>query len=108
MESFYYYFGQSDVVAIQEVPDATTAAAISMGIKVTGAVNINLNVPISPSEIDAASKSTIGYRAPGNRLREQSILHEELYIPLIRQGILVPIQSLRDPAFMPVWILLLF
>jgi uncharacterized protein with GYD domain len=66
VEFFYYCFGHSDVVAIIEVPDPATAAAISMGIKATGAVDITMSVLISPSEIDAASKKSIGYRAPGN------------------------------------------
>jgi len=66
MEFFYYSFGSSDVVAIVDVPDASTAAAISMGIKATGAVNISLTPLISPSEIDEASKKSVGYRAPGH------------------------------------------
>jgi uncharacterized protein with GYD domain len=65
IDFFYYCFGQSDVVAIVDVPDASTAAAISMGIKATGAVNISMTVLISPKEIDEASKKSVGYRAPG-------------------------------------------
>jgi uncharacterized protein with GYD domain len=65
VDFFYYSFGASDVVAIVEVPDATTAAAISMGIKATGAVEISMTVLISPEDIDNASKKSVGYRAPG-------------------------------------------
>jgi uncharacterized protein with GYD domain len=65
VDFFFYSFGVSDVVAIVEVPDATTAAAISMGIKATGAVEISMTVLISPEEIDNATKKTVGYRAPG-------------------------------------------
>jgi len=65
VEFFYYSFGLSDVVAIVDVPDAITAAAMSMGIKATGAVNISLTVLISPKDIDEAAKKSIGYRPPG-------------------------------------------
>lgn len=65
IEFFYYCFGQSDVVAIMDVPDPATAAAISMGIKATGAVKISLSVLISPKEIDEAAKKSVGYRPPG-------------------------------------------
>ncbi|MBR9999318.1 MAG: GYD domain-containing protein [Cyclobacteriaceae bacterium] len=65
LEFFYYSFGESDVVAIVDVPDAATATAISMGIKATGAVKIYLTVLITPEEIDKAAKKSIGYRAPG-------------------------------------------
>lgn len=65
LEFFYYCFGESDVVAVVEVPDYATAAALSMGIKATGAVNIYLTPLISPEEIDEASKKSFAYRAPG-------------------------------------------
>jgi uncharacterized protein with GYD domain len=65
VELLYYCFGPSDVVAIIEVPDTASAAAISMGIKATGAVNIAMTVLVSPDEIDKASKKSIGYRPPG-------------------------------------------
>ena len=42
MEAFYYSFGSSDVVAIIDMPNVATAAAISIGINSTGAVNIVL------------------------------------------------------------------
>jgi uncharacterized protein with GYD domain len=65
LDFFYYSFGESDVIAIVDVPDAATAAALSMGIKATGAVQISLTVLISPEEIDKASKKSVGYRPPG-------------------------------------------
>jgi uncharacterized protein with GYD domain len=66
IEAFYYSFGPSDVVAIVEMPNAATAAAMSMGITSTGAVDIELTPLIEPKEIDTAAKMTIGYRPPGN------------------------------------------
>lgn len=66
MEAFYYSFGSSDVVAIIDMPNVATAAAISIGINSTGAVNIVLTPLIEPKEIDTAAQMTIGYRPPGN------------------------------------------
>ena len=66
VESFYYSFGTSDVIAIMDMPNVATAAAISIGIKSTGAVNISLTPFIEPKEIDTAARMSIGYRAPGN------------------------------------------
>ncbi len=65
MEAFYYSFGSTDVIAITEMPNVATAAAISIGIKSTGAVDIMLTPLIEPQEIDAAAKMSIGYRPPG-------------------------------------------
>ena len=48
-----------------DVPDTATAAAMSMGIKSTGAVNISLTVLIEPKIIDEAAKKSVGYRPPG-------------------------------------------
>ncbi len=66
MEAFYYSFGSSDVVAIADMPNVSTAAAISIGIKSTGAVDISLTPLIEPKDIDTATQMSIGYRPPGN------------------------------------------
>jgi uncharacterized protein with GYD domain len=65
LECFYYCFGNSDVIAIADVPDSATAAAISMGINSSGAVKLSMTSLLSPSEIDEAAKKTVGYRPPG-------------------------------------------
>jgi len=65
IEAFYYAFGDYDVYAIVEVPDSVTAAAMSMAINSSGLVEVTLTHLLSPAEIDAAAKKTVGYRAPG-------------------------------------------
>ena len=65
LESFYYAFGDSDVFLIADLPDATTAAAISLVVNSTGAVRVSTTPLITPEEIDEASKKTISYRSPG-------------------------------------------
>lgn len=65
MESFYYAFGEDDVVTIVEAPDHASVAAISLAAGASGAVNINTTVLIEPEVIDEAVKRTVDYRAPG-------------------------------------------
>lgn len=65
LEMFYYAFGRPDVYAVVDVPDAATAAALSLAINQTGAVDLTSHVLLTPEEMDAAAKKTVSYRAPG-------------------------------------------
>jgi uncharacterized protein with GYD domain len=65
LEAFYYAFGDSDVYAIIDIPDAATAAALSLAINASGSVQLSTIPLLTPEEIDAACKKTVGYRAPG-------------------------------------------
>ena len=69
MESYYYAFGDSDVVAIFELPDNVTMAALSMAAGASGAIsNLKTTVLIPISEgVEAARKAAgINYRPPGS------------------------------------------
>jgi uncharacterized protein with GYD domain len=65
VESFYYAFGDTDVLGVIDVPDVASAVATSLSINATGAVNLSLTPLILPEEVDAASKKKTSYRAPG-------------------------------------------
>jgi len=65
LESFDFAFGENDVVVIIDVPDHTTAAALSMVVGASGAARVKTTPLISPEEIDRAKDIKIGYRAPG-------------------------------------------
>ncbi len=65
LESFYYAFGGSDLYMVFDLPDATTAAAISLVITAGGALSISTVQLITPEEIDAAVAKTVNYRLPG-------------------------------------------
>ena len=65
LEAFYYAFGEADVYAIFEVPDAVTAAAMSLAINAAGAVHSSTTSLLTTEEVDAACKKSINYRAPG-------------------------------------------
>jgi len=65
LESFYFAFGESDVFVIVDVPDQASAAAVSLAVNASGAVNLKTTVLITPEEMDAATKKAVNYRAPG-------------------------------------------
>ena len=63
--AFYFAFGQSDVYGIAEFPDNATAVATSLAVNSSGAVSLKSTVLITPEEVDAAAKKSVGYRPPG-------------------------------------------
>ena len=65
LESFYYAYGNHDVVAISDMPDTASALALSLAVNASGAVRLTTTPLITPEEIDAASKKSMTYRAPG-------------------------------------------
>ena len=65
LESFYYAFGDYDVLAIADMPDNVSAAAFSLMINASGVINGKTTVLLTPEEIDQAAKKTVDYRPPG-------------------------------------------
>jgi uncharacterized protein with GYD domain len=65
VEAFYYAFGDTDLFIIADVPDNVTTAALSLTVNAAGAASVKITALLTPEEIDAASKKTPFYRAPG-------------------------------------------
>ena len=65
LEAFYYAFGGADLYMIFDLPDTTTAAAVSLVITAGGALSISTVQLITPEEIDTAVAKTVTYRPPG-------------------------------------------
>jgi uncharacterized protein with GYD domain len=65
MESFYFAFGSDDVFIIGKLPGNAEAAAAALTTSSTGAVHTRTIVLLTPEELDAASKLSPSYRAPG-------------------------------------------
>jgi uncharacterized protein with GYD domain len=65
LESFYFAFGENDAYIVIELPDDVAAAAVGLSVNASGAVSISTTVLLSPEDIDAATKKTLSYRAPG-------------------------------------------
>ncbi len=66
LESFYFALGESDAYIIADLPDATTAAAVSLAVNALGHVHLRTISLVTPEEIDAATKKSIDYRPPGS------------------------------------------
>ena len=65
MESFYYAFGEDDVLGIVDFRDNATAAAFALAVNASGAVEVRTTVLMTPEEVDEATKKTVNYRPPG-------------------------------------------
>ncbi len=65
LESFYYAFGDYDVVGVAEMPDNVSSVAFSLAVNSTGVVSARTTVLITPEEIDQATKKVVDYRPPG-------------------------------------------
>jgi uncharacterized protein with GYD domain len=65
LESFYYTLGDRDVVAIVDVPDAVTVAALSLAVAASGAARCSTTPLLSAEEMDRACERKTAYRAPG-------------------------------------------
>ena len=65
LEVFYFAFGDTDVFAIADAPDNLSAAAVSLAVTASGAVQAKTTVLLTPEEMDQAAKKTVSYRPPG-------------------------------------------
>lgn len=65
LESYYFAFGDHDVVTIVEVPDNVSAAALAIGISSTGTVGTKTTVLLTSEEVDQATKKTLSFRPAG-------------------------------------------
>ncbi len=65
LEVFYPAFGDTDVFLIVDAPDNESAAAASMAVGASGAVQVKTTVLLTPEEMDRATKKTVSYRPPG-------------------------------------------
>ena len=67
VESFYFAFGEHDAYIIIELPDDVAAAGALLRVNASGLVSVSTTVLLSPEDIDAASKQSVSYRAPGQK-----------------------------------------
>jgi uncharacterized protein with GYD domain len=65
LEGFYWAFGDEDVVAICEMPDNVSAAALSLAVSASGAVSIKTTVLMTAEEMDQAVQKSVEFRPPG-------------------------------------------
>ena len=65
MEAFYFCFGAQDAIIIADLPDAASAAAVSLAVSSTGAARLTTTPLITVEEMDHAAGKKTAYRAPG-------------------------------------------
>jgi len=65
LESFHFAFGDTDAYVIVDLPDNTTAAAISLVVNAAGGAQVETVPLLTPEEADEATKKSVGYRPPG-------------------------------------------
>jgi uncharacterized protein with GYD domain len=66
LETFYFAFGEADAYTIAELPDASTAAAVSLAVNAVGLAKLRTIPLMTPEELDVAAKQAVDYRPPGS------------------------------------------
>src|SRR2546421_8297572 len=59
LESYYYAFGDADVYLIADLPDAATAAALSLTVNMAGVVHLKTIPLLAAEEIDEAAMKSV-------------------------------------------------
>jgi uncharacterized protein with GYD domain len=67
VESFYYAFGDTDVYFIVDLPDADSAAAMTLAVNAGGGLTARTVVLMTAAELDAATSKKATYRPPGQK-----------------------------------------
>ncbi|MEV4623279.1 GYD domain-containing protein [Asanoa sp. NPDC049573] len=65
LEAMYYSFGDRDAYIICELPDNRAAAALSLVVGASGAVDTKTVVLLTAEEVDGAAQAAVDFRAPG-------------------------------------------
>ncbi len=66
IDSFYYAFGDFDLVGIADFPDDASALAISLMINASGAIKLTTTPLLTAEDLDAAAAKTPAYNPPGS------------------------------------------
>ncbi len=65
LEAFYFGFGSDDFYVTVDLPSNEAAAAVSMIVGAAGGASSRTVVLLTPEQVDAATKLSPSYRAPG-------------------------------------------
>ena len=65
LEAIYWCLGEYDVVAIADLPDTASAAALGIAASASGMVRTRTTQLLSAQELDRALVKGVKYRAPG-------------------------------------------
>jgi uncharacterized protein with GYD domain len=65
VEAFYWSFGERDAIALMDLPNANTAAALAFTISSSGLVHTKTTQLLTAEEVDKSFKTIVPYRPPG-------------------------------------------
>ncbi len=65
VELMYFAYGLADAVVIVDMPDETSALALSLAVNASGAVTLQMSPLITAKQMDEAARKSVGYTAPG-------------------------------------------
>jgi uncharacterized protein with GYD domain len=65
LESFHFALGDTDVFIIADIPDAKSAAAVSLTVNAAGGAQVTTTPLMTPEEMDEAVRKSVRYRPPG-------------------------------------------
>jgi uncharacterized protein with GYD domain len=65
IEAFYYALGETDLIAIAELPDTLSAAGVGLHVAAGGAARIETIRLLTPEEIDRTVRIPVDYRPAG-------------------------------------------
>lgn len=65
LESMYFAFGDDDFFIVADLPDAATAASVSLTVGASGAVSASTTLLLTAQEIDSAAQLSPAYTPPG-------------------------------------------
>jgi uncharacterized protein with GYD domain len=65
VEALYYAFGEPDLYGIVDMPDQASMTSVAMTVNASGAATVKTTPLMTPEEVDAATKLSPAYRAPG-------------------------------------------
>jgi uncharacterized protein with GYD domain len=66
IDSFYFAFGDIDVVVIADFPDTVSAAALAIAVGAGGGASVRTTVLLTAKDVDKAAKKQVAYRPPGS------------------------------------------
>ena len=64
-DAFYWAFGEQDVVAIFDLPNAVDAAALAFAVSASGLIRTKTTPLLTAGEADGALKKSVDFRPPG-------------------------------------------
>ena len=64
-DGFHWAFGAQDVVAIFDLPDNVSAAAMAFAVSATGLIRATTTPLLTAAEADQALKKSVAFKPPG-------------------------------------------